>query len=368
MKTSNFYHKLFLILISITLSFVTHAQVNLKSNNLANEDCKPPKNLISELYLSGPGEAIINWESPYAVNQWLQYDNGINDGGLATESELWFAAKWETDQLPNNEMVKIHSVQFFPKNAISSLFLLIWQGPNAENLIYEQEITVIDFDVWNTITLINPVQIDANEELKVGFRMISSEEGAGVGEFTGNPNSDLFSTDGITWQRLADLNMIYSWNLSVHIFNDETPTDFLGYNIYRNDSQINTDYIQDTYYTDFTPIDEWACYKATAEYSNCGESEFSNEACITIIGLDNDVKTIAELSPNPVRNNLNILLQDDIINTTIKIFNLNGQLIWSAKVKANCYQINVSNFQEGLYFIHLFDDDSLICKSKFLKI
>lgn len=352
MKTSKFYHKLFLILFSITLSFVTHAQVDLKSNNLANEDCQPPKNLISELYLSGPGEAIINWESPYTVNQWLQYDNGINDGGLATESELWFAAKWETDQLPNNELTKIHSVQFFPKNSISSLFLLIWQGPNAESLIYEEEITTIEYDEWNTITLTNPVHIDANEELQVGFRMISSEEGAGVGEFTGNPNSDLFSFDGITWQRLADIDMSYSWNLSVHIFNDEMPTDFLGYNIYRDDSQINTELILNTSFIDFTPIDEWACYKATAEYSVCGESELSNEACITIMGLDDEMNTIAEIFPNPIQDQVKIKSKSSF--NLIIIYNQQGQICFKKEITlTNETQLDLSELNNGIYFMEL---------------
>lgn len=143
MKTSDISRKIFLVLILISITPILFPQVESNSFALITEGCKAPKNLAANSYPGGP-EIIINWKNPYFVNQWLQHDNGINTIGLGSNLELWFAAKWDIEQLPDIETTKIYAVKFFPKNSISSLYLLIWQGANAGSLIYEQEISEIE--------------------------------------------------------------------------------------------------------------------------------------------------------------------------------------------------------------------------------
>ena len=363
MKTSDISRKIFLVLISISITTILFSQVEFNSFGLITEDCKAPKNLAANCYPGGP-EIIINWENPYSINQWLQHDNGINTIGLGSNLELWFAAKWDIEQLPDIETTKIYAVKFFPKNSISSLYLLIWQGPSAGSLIYEQEISEIEYDEWNTITLSTPIQIDINEELQVGFRMICTKNGAGAGEYTDNPNSDLFSADGITWQRLADLDMHYSWNLGVYIFNDEMPADFQGYQLFRDNTLINTELIQDTTYIDIIPEGTLACYKAKAVYDDCGESEFSNIDCESIMGLDKVIDNRMELFPNPVNNR--VFVKSHSPFSFITIYNQQGQVYFKKETPlTNKIQLDLSKLNNGVYIMEL-NNQGKMQKSKLI--
>lgn len=380
MNPSTFYRRYLLVSISFILLFNVHAQDGFKPYGSTLDYCEPPKNLIAESYLGGPAEVSVNWESPYLLSEWLRYDDGVNLVGIAAGSEFWFAARWTADQLPENEMCKLHSVQYFPKGTITSLSLKVWQGANAANLIYEEEINSINYDEWNTIILQTPVHINVNEELWVGFRMISSAEGAGVGEYSGSPNSDLYSQDGTTWQNLTDLGMNYSWNLSVHIFNNETPDNLLGYNLFRNESQINDELIQDTNYLDFIPVNDWACYKATTVYSDCGESVLSNESCVTISGVNDDDlysssrnnKMILKVLPNPIKNFATIKF-DGLQNQhdlKLHIVDILGNMSFDSILQSGQTEIslNTHNWEKGVYIVQIYSGKKLVGSARFVKI
>ncbi len=62
--------------------------------------------------------------------------------------------------------------------------------------------------------------------------------------------------------------------------------DLSGYNVYRDGSKINTSLVSGTTYDDPNAAG-YHCYKVTAVYSDCGESGFSNEACVDIESNNN---------------------------------------------------------------------------------
>ncbi len=63
---------------------------------------------------------------------------------------------------------------------------MIWQGENANNIIYEQAISSIDLDQWNYYNFEDPLPINNNDQLWVGFYIESSNGFAGVVDFTGS--------------------------------------------------------------------------------------------------------------------------------------------------------------------------------------
>ncbi len=66
------------------------------------------------------------------------------------------------------------------------------------------------------------------------------------------------------------------------------------------------------------------------------------------------------ISPNPVRDKLNIIIQDVSIIYSIKIYNVLGKIVLEEKKKVN--QIDVSNLKSGLLFLKIETDRGFITK------
>jgi hypothetical protein len=66
--------------------------------------------------------------------------------------------------------------------------------------------------------------------------------------------------------------------------------------------------------------------------------------------------------PNPVRDNLNILLSPSGESRSMKIFNLASQLIYEMKVNENenILNINFSKFPAGRYIIQVLDQQGVL--------
>lgn len=94
--------------------------------------------------------------------------------------------------------------------------------------------------------------------------------------------------------------------------------------------------------------------------SEMKEDNFSSTKKITETNYIN-------LYPNPVSDNLNILLSGINIEAGISIFNLNGIEIYSANICSSHTEISMSQFPAGFYLIKVFTEDRVITK-KFIKI
>lgn len=70
--------------------------------------------------------------------------------------------------------------------------------------------------------------------------------------------------------------------------------------------------------------------------------------------------------PNPVDNVLNISLDKSISNTSIDIFNMQGQKLYTNKTTNKILTVNTSKFDVGLYILSIKTDDKSLIK-KFIK-
>ena len=70
-------------------------------------------------------------------------------------------------------------------------------------------------------------------------------------------------------------------------------------------------------------------------------------------GLTKNQNTTISLFPNPTENNLTLEGLNSNSNT-ISVFNMNGQVMAShSNINAESYELNVSNLDNGIYFIKI---------------
>jgi NADH/NAD ratio-sensing transcriptional regulator Rex len=282
----------------------------------------------------------------------------------------------------------VTKVNFFPREAGSSFTLRIWQGANAANLVYEQPLSGLTFDAWNEVTLNTPAPIDPEQELWIGFYVLTGGYPAGCGTTTGAANGDYITLDGILWEHLSDYALNYTWNLAAYVegakgqiqlpaitdnatYNNNNstglaagnlpviedqvapnaPSEFLSYNVYRDGELIATDVMENTY-VDEVGVPGLVCYTVTAVYEFCGESAHSNEACVDLgVGI-NELENSIAVYPNPATDFVMVESTQDI--RSIEITNYMGQVVNSVKAVENTqYRINTSELSAGVYFVEV---------------
>lgn len=83
------------------------------------------------------------------------------------------------------------------------------------------------------------------------------------------------------------------------------------------------------------------------------------------IGDDETYNSILHLSPNPAKNNLHIDIPVRIEIADLVIFNLSGKKVYEEKIYNNQINLNVSEFQNGLYIVSI-QTETKYYKSKIL--
>ncbi len=135
--------------------------------------------------------------------------------------------------------------------------------------------------------------------------------------------------------------------------------DLTGYNIWRNDVLIETNWPDETYY-DTTYEENEYCYYISAVYESC-ESDTLGYVCETFwIDIDEtDVGQIA-IYPNPAMDKINITSPENI--TRIRIMNSLGELVYDAKPGKTIANVDVGTSEPGIYFIKVETSDGMITK------
>jgi hypothetical protein len=123
-----------------------------------------------------------------------------------------------------------------------------------------------------------------------------------------------------------------------------------GYNIYRDGNMINATLVTALTYVDpELPIGLYEYYVTAVYYF--GESDPSDPVYTLITGIEDIDSDLFRIYPNPVSEVVNI--ESSAIITGIRIFNNSGQTVMDKIVDVNQYQIDVSNYERGIYYIKL---------------
>jgi len=182
----------------------------------------PPQNLTAEV-INGNDIQLV-WESP-GSQEWIQWDAGSNTGngiGLTNGGTFLVASRWSPPDLMPYDGMSIEKISFFPNEDATATFVLkAWTGNNAATQIMSQDIASFNVDQFNEVQLINPIVIDASQELWFGYEVTHGagtfpagcDDGPAIQEY-----GDQISLDGSSWTGMsAAYGLDYNWNLAAYV-------------------------------------------------------------------------------------------------------------------------------------------------------
>jgi hypothetical protein len=168
---------------------------------------------------------MLEWEAP-EFDRWIHWDSGVNSSGVGTGSAFEFkaAARFSPDHLEDMNAVGkyLRQVKFFPRVAAAVYTVNVWTGGTATQpgtLVIEQPVPNIQVNAWNTVALLTPVAIEA-EELWIGYH-INTPSGYPAGVDAGPAQNGMGNMMYLNneWTTLLQVGPTqnYNWNIQGYI-------------------------------------------------------------------------------------------------------------------------------------------------------
>lgn len=142
--------------------------------------------------------------------------------------------------------------------------------------------------------------------------------------------------------------------------------ELLGFNVYRDDVQINVTVVEVTEYNDPEPTIGSHDYYVTAVYDG-GESVPSNVVSIVVTDINEISTNSVKVYPNPTDGIFTIeFTQETIVD--ISIMDITGKEVYKNTMNSTS-QVNISNLERGIYLVRLLDrsSNSLLIKKLILR-
>ncbi len=188
----------------------------------------PPENLQATCLNSF--QVLLTWEAPSEPGDWLQWCSDLNNDGIGLTNGGTFviAARWDPADLAPYGNLPLKRVAFFPRsNANAAFTMKIFKGSNASTLLLNMPLTNLNQDEWNVIVLPNPVLIDPDVDLWVGFEITHLMDDFPAGADAGPAvvgKGDMVSLDGTTWAPLSSYGLDYNWNIKAFVAEELDPS------------------------------------------------------------------------------------------------------------------------------------------------
>ncbi len=351
--------------------FITYSQ-ELVLNEDFSQDYEleallfPPINLVGEVI----GQTVaLSWDAPASEGNWMHWDDGENSDAVGGENiEMFDAAiRFTPDDLQSYDGQFLTRVSAFFASTDAEFLIRVWQGGNqnyAGNLMVDQAVEYPVANEWNNIELENPVQIDASQELWIGYRVINANGAYPAG--TDNGPAIPFKGDmilyGSDWLSMSDyFSWDINWNIQGFVVENgretallsplasarpqnaglpnkiENPAgkgkqfrDFSHFNVYRNDDLLTEIPAGQLNFTDELPLDEnlYVVKSARGPF----ESTPSNSVYVSYVGVSKVPESILNLtvSPNPVADHLMLSFElqqkDELV---LELIDAEGRLLYS---------------------------------------
>ncbi len=137
--------------------------------------------------------------------------------------------------------------------------------------------------------------------------------------------------------------------------NRSTDAELLGYNVYRDDQQLNLTTIEVTEYNDAEPPIGSHDYFVTAVYDG-GESVPSNVVTVVVTDINElGVKNVA-VYPNPTTGLFTVEFSDNI-TANVEIIDITGKTVHHETISGSS-DINLSGVHKGIYFVRIVENNS----------
>ena len=347
--------------------------------------CDPPMKLDGTVYEENDTDfgALISWgERPEPLEQWLYYDNGIFKRSLGGDGEprIFWAIRFEAEELAEYIGTSLKKVSLYDVAAGAyQLWVYVGGDTAPRTLVRLQSMTLTGAMAWYNETISPAYEIPEDEPLWIVIGQQGLARPAAACEDMGNSNGRWVSLDGETWTDMHTFNMHYTWMLRAFVTNQagrEMALDKDGYilqqyNLYR--SFDNTEYQQiasipavegQLYYEyrDNLAEDdhEDVYYRLTAFYladngETC-ESDYAttlndpeqNYVAIDLTTTDDYQAIDFKLYPNPTSGQITIALEGI---QKVVVYNTLGQGLLNKETNSNVLQLDLSGFENGLYWV-----------------
>ena len=349
------------------------------------------------------------------VEDWLYYDDGANVDaiGLQNGGPFYWGIKFPANTLGQYEGCSVTKIGYFDYAAHTGT-VRIYNGSagNAPGtLIGTYNYTANgteDWVEWN----IPAVAFDNTQDLWIVMNNANGQWVAALGNYTGDPNGTMISTDGTTWYTLEDATggqLSGTWNLRCFVTNQAkggevvvledqkngtpngvianagigkqghapvyaTAADIVKYNVYRSTDNANYTMIGEvaavagqTYY-EYIDTPESAgtyYYQVRADYGDCesepavsGENPSQNYVVAGVDAVGENDSNVA-LFPNPTKGNVTIQATGMSRVTVVSVL---GQVVYDTELNADEFTLNMAQFNAGMYMVRVYTEEGVVVK------
>lgn len=314
------------------------------------------------------GKNVLSWVLPDVVNNheyngsYMQYDDMTNiDGvGMFHQGSFYWAVMFPAEALAPYVGQKLMKVSTFDYAAHDGELSIYVGGTSAPlNLVHSQSYVCsgskdyIEFDLTESIAI-------ANDNIWIVFYNYNGQYIAPAGVNTGDPNGRWISVDGVQWYDVyLDTGYDYTWNIRAYLnYEGEYPgmeKDIIGTMIYRDGELITAEPVEATLFTD--NISDGAEYSVRVVHGGLPNVSYYAMSCLTApIAVDENYDDMTAVYPNPVKDNLTINADN---MRRIIIINTMGQVVYDHEVKSDSEEINMSQYESGVYMVRITTDNGM---------
>jgi len=130
----------------------------------------------------------------------------------------------------------------------------------------------------------------------------------------------------------------------------------IGYNLFRNNLQVNSELVTTTSAADSVPGWGTYIYNVTAVYDE-GESAFSNSDTVEYyLGIEESYMLKAKVYPNPAEHFFRVETEENI--QSLSLYSLDGRIIHLVINQGRKAFVNVSDFLPGIYLLKIEAENS----------
>ena len=346
--------------------------------------CDPPAKLDGTIYYENESDygALISWgERPEPIEQWLHYDNGVYKRSLGGDGDprIFWAIRFEAGDLAEYMGTALQKVSLYDVAAGTyQLWVFVGGDTAPQTLVRSQSMDLTGAQAWHEEMIMPAFEIVENEPLWIVIGQQGVARPAAACEDMGNANGRWVSLDGETWTDMHTFNMHYTWMLRAYLSNRSSREMQLRedgyilqqYNLYR--SYDNVDYQQvasipavlgQLYYEYRDNLanetnDVYYGLKAyyVADNGETCESEYAatlndpelDYIVIDITSTDEYQTSSLKLYPNP--SNGQIAIEQKGMQKVV-VYNTLGQALLDKEASSDVLQLDLSGFENGLYWI-----------------
>ena len=358
--------------------------------------CDPPVKLDGTAYYEDEDDhgALISWgERPEPINQWLYYDDGVFKRSLGGNDEprIFWAIRFEAEDLADFVGNSLRKVSLYDVGAGTyQLWIYVGGDTAPRTLVRSQNMSLTNAQAWHEETISPAFEIPENEPIWIVVGQQGLSRPAAACQDTGNANGRWVSLDGETWTDMHTFNMYYTWMLRAFVTNQAGRAVELSkdgytlqqYNLYR--SFNNTDYQQvaeipavegQLYYEyrdNLADRSNDVYYRLTAFYlADNGETCESDYAAtlndpelhyivIDLTSTDENQALDFKLYPNPTSAQITIALEG---MQKVVVYNTLGQALLHKETNGDVLQLDLSGFENGLYWVKVMAQSGTVTRS-----